>query len=78
MSGEDAQQLLHRCGVRVPSGDQVGEPGDVGDHVRVVDLVYGGEVAGVERVVALLHKREQARSPAGVSRGGHDDSFPGR
>src|SRR5580700_9969654 len=74
MSGEHAQQLLHRCGVRVPSVDQVGEPGDVGDHVRVVDLVYGGEVAGVERVVALLHEREQARGPAGVGRGGHDDS----
>jgi hypothetical protein len=78
MSGEHAQQLLHGFGVRFPSVDQVGEPGDVGDHVREVDLVRGGEVAGVERVVALLHEREQARGPAGVGRRGHDDSFPVR
>jgi hypothetical protein len=40
----------------------------------VVDLVHGGEVAGVERAVALLHEREQARGPAGVlGRDGHED-----
>ena len=31
----------------------------------VVDLIHRGEVAGVERVVALLHEREQVRGPAG-------------
>jgi len=57
------------------SVDRLGEPGDVRDHGRVVDLVHHGEVAGVERVVALLHEREQARRPAGVlGRDGHDDS----
>jgi hypothetical protein len=73
--GEHAQHLLHRRAVRLLSVDRLGEPGHVRDHVRVVDLVHRGEVAGVERVVALLHEREQARGPAGVlGRDGQDDS----
>ncbi len=71
-----AKHLLHRCGVRVPSVDRLGESGDVRDHVRVVDLIHRGEVAGVERVVALLHEREKAGGPAGAfGRGSHDGSF---
>jgi len=35
MSGEDAQELLHRRGVRLAAVDRLGEPGDVGDHVAV-------------------------------------------
>ena len=76
--GEDAQKLLHRRGVRFLSVDRFRKPGDVRDHVGVVDLIHCGEVAGVERVVALLHQREQVRGPAGAGRGGHDDPFPGR
>jgi hypothetical protein len=73
--GEDAQHLLHRRGVRFLSVDRLGEPGDIRDHVRVVDSVHCGEVAGVERVVALLHEREQVRGPAGaVGRGSHESS----
>jgi hypothetical protein len=70
-----SQELLHRRGVRFLSVDRFGESGDVRDHVGVVDLVHRGEVAGVERVVALLHQREQARRPAGVGRGRHHDSI---
>ena len=40
--------------------DRLRAPGDVRDHIRVVDRVYGCEVAGVERVVTLLHEREEA------------------
>jgi hypothetical protein len=77
--GEDAEKLPHRRGVRFLSVDRFGEAGDVRDHVRVVDLVHRGEVAGVERVVALLHEREQAGGPAGAVGGGcHESSFPGR
>jgi hypothetical protein len=73
--GEDAEKLLHRRGVRHPSVDRFGEPGDVRDHIGVVDLVHGGEVAGVERVIALLHQRKKVRSPAGaVGRGSHASS----
>jgi hypothetical protein len=42
----------------------------------MVDLVHRGEVAGVERVIALLHEREQACGAAvGVGSGGHESSF---
>ena len=45
--------------VRLPSVDRLCVPGDVRDHVRVVDRVHLGEVAGVELVVTLLREREQ-------------------
>jgi hypothetical protein len=40
--------------------DRLRAPGDVRDHVWVVHRVYGCEVAGVERVVTLLHERKEA------------------
>jgi hypothetical protein len=74
--GEYAKHLLHRRRVRFLPVDRFCEAGDVGDHVGVVDPIHRGEVAGVERVVALLHEREQVRSPAGAfGRGCHDGSF---
>ena len=45
--------------MRFRSVDRLCEPGDVGDHVWVVDRVHGFPVAGVERVVALGHELEQ-------------------
>jgi hypothetical protein len=64
--GKHLEDLLHRRGVRFASAGRFGQPGDVGDHVGMVDCVHRGEVAGVERVVALGHEREQARGPAGA------------
>ncbi|MGH3211070.1 MAG: hypothetical protein ACRDNO_25260 [Trebonia sp.] len=74
--GEDPEELLHRRRVRFLSADRFGEPGNVRDHVAVVDGVHCGEVAGVKRVVALLHQREQPGGPAGGVGGGcHEGSF---
>ena len=52
--GKHPDQLLHRRAVCLPSVDRLCAPGDVGDHVRVVDLVQRLPVAGVEEIVALL------------------------
>jgi hypothetical protein len=74
--GEYAQHLLHRRGMCFLPVDRFCEAGDVGDHVGVVDLIHRGKVAGVERVVALLHEREQVRGPTGAfGRGSHDGSL---
>jgi BON domain len=73
--GEAPQDLLHRCGVRLPAEDRFGQPGDERDHVWMVDGVDRFEVAGVEGLVAVRHQFEQVRGPArGVSGGSHEGS----
>jgi hypothetical protein len=42
----------------------------------VMDRLHTFEVAGVERVVALLHEREEVCRPAdALGRGSHEGSF---
>jgi hypothetical protein len=45
----------------------MGEADRGAERAGVVDLVHRGETAGVERIVALLHEREQVRAVRLVS-----------
>lgn len=73
---EDPQHLLHRRGVGDASVNRLCVAGDVRDHVWVVDRVDRCEIASVERVVPLLHEREQVCGAGGiVGHGRHEASF---
>jgi hypothetical protein len=74
--GEHSNHLLNHRGVRYPSEDRIRDPHDVSDYVWVVCRVHRCDVAGVEGVVALLHKRQKVCRPAGIlGRRGHEHSF---
>ena len=83
--GKHPDQLLHRRAVCLPSVDRLCAPGDVRDHVWVVDLVQRLPVARVEEIVTLCHEREQVLGPARLlGCGSHEvwganipDSHPG-
>jgi hypothetical protein len=51
---------------RDPATWGYGEADRGAERAGVVDVVHRGEIAGVERIVAFLHEREQVRGPAGV------------
>src|SRR2546423_446573 len=60
----------------LPSVDRFCAPGDVRDHVRVVDVVQLLPVARVEEIVAVCHEREQVLGPAcRLACRGHEGSF---